>query len=160
MPEIGDYCCVPIRGNVGRLVRFGEWLNGNSFTQYQHAFVYVGAGKVVQAEPGGADAVDLSYYDSEPQLWSKLDLTPEQRSAIGHAAQGYILTPYSFLDYLALALHRLRIWFPGLRNYIKTTRHMICSQLVAQCYLDAGVDLFPGEWVGYVTPAMLAARVR
>jgi len=38
---------------------------------------------------------------------------------------------------------------------------MICSQLVAWCYEQAGIQLFSDErrWEGYVTPADLAELV-
>jgi hypothetical protein len=38
---------------------------------------------------------------------------------------------------------------------------MICSQLVDQCYQDAGVHLFAdGRWPGDVTPADLYRLIR
>jgi len=47
---------------------------------------------------------------------------------------------------------------PGwLLDYVAGTGHIICSQLVDQCYLDAGVHLFDdGRFVGDVTPGDLA----
>jgi hypothetical protein len=63
---------------------------------------------------------------------------------------------YSYLDYVALAFHSLHIPFPGLKNYIASTRHMTCSQLVDQAEKDAGVQLFKdGRWPGYVMPSDL-----
>ena len=44
---------------------------------------------------------------------------------------------------------------PGLSEFIGSSHHMICSQLVARAALDAGRNLFPGEWVGYVKPSDL-----
>jgi hypothetical protein len=38
----GDFCCVPVSGEGGVLIRLGEWLDGGAFTQYQHAEIYVG----------------------------------------------------------------------------------------------------------------------
>jgi uncharacterized protein YycO len=161
-PEIGDYCCVPMPGTVGKLIQIGEWLNGNAFSQYQHVFIYIGTGQIVEAEAGGAIQAPLSDWDDSPQLWStgKIELSARQRSAIAAVATSFTGTPYSFLDYFAIAAHRMHLPIPFLRAYIASTRHMICSQLVDMCYYYAGVDLFPGgTWPGYVTPAMLAARV-
>jgi hypothetical protein len=158
-PLPGDFGCVPVGGTEGRLIRLGEKLNGDAFAQYQHAFVYVG-GMVIEAEPGGARS--SLHWDRPGALWStgKIALTMRQRKAVCAAARGYIGTPYSFLDYLALALHRLRIPLPGLRRFIASTGHQICSQLVDQCYADAGIQLFAdGRWPGYVTPADLAGLV-
>ncbi len=78
------------------------------------------------------------------------------------AARGYAAAEadYSFLDYLALAAHRYRLPVPGLRTYIKSTGHLICSQLVDACYQAAGVQLFDDHrWNGYVTPSDLARRI-
>ena len=69
--------------------------------------------------------------------------------------------PYSFADYAALAAHRLHIPAPGLREFIGSSKSMICSQLVDQCYVDAGVHLFrDSRWPGFVTPAALAGLIR
>ena len=157
MPLPGDFACVSMGGEAGRLVALGERLNGDAFTQYQHAFVYMGASKIVEAEPGGAQERPLQGYGSIVWSTGKIPLTAAQRGKIVAAAAGYIGTDYSFLDYFALAARRLHIPVPGLRRYIASTGHMICSQLVSRCYLDAGVPLFPGEWTGYNTPADLAA---
>ena len=64
-------------------------------------------------------------------------------------------TRYSFLDYDALAMHRLGIYVPGLRGYIADSRHMICSQLCDRAYDLGGVHLFDNRWEGYVTPGDL-----
>ncbi|WP_431679392.1 hypothetical protein [Kitasatospora sp. KL5] len=147
-------------GHVGRLIRVGQWLNGDGFADYEHAFVYVGGGELVEAQPGGAELRPLSVYDRRSALWSsgRYDLTDAQRAAIVAAARGYVGVGYSVADYFALAAHRFRLPVgPLIKNYVASSRHMICSQLVDQCYLDAGVHLFSdGRWPGYVTPADLA----
>lgn len=161
-PLGGDFACVNVGGDVGRLIRLGEELNGDGFTQYQHAYVYIGGGLIVEAEPGGAVPVKLTGDLSKRSLWStgRITLTADQRVAVCAAALRYVGTPYSFLDYAALAAHRLHIPAPGLRAFIRSSRSMICSQLVDQCYQDAGVHLFAdGRWPGYVTPASLAGVI-
>ncbi len=151
-------------GRVGRLIRIGQWLNGDGFADYEHAFVYVGDGDLVQAEPGGAVLAPLTDYDGRPTLWSTghIPLDDEQRRAVVAAARGYLGVPYSMTDYLALAAHRFRLPVsPLVKDYVADTRHMICSQLVDQCYRDAGVRLFTdARWPGYVTPADLAGLLR
>ena len=158
--QFGDFAAVRTGGDVGRLIRLGEALNGDGFADYEHAMIYVGGGMVVEAEPGGAR---LRFRDAEEgDLWStglwKLSL--KTRKAICDAARGYVGIPYGWLDYAALAAHRLHIPAPGLRKFIASTGHMICSQLADQCYADAGVHLFSdGRWPGYVTPAALASLI-
>jgi len=83
-------------------------------------------------------------------------LTGDQREAICAAAHRYLGVPYSFADYLAIAMHRFHIHVPCLRRYVATSQHMICSQLVDRIYLDGGVRLFAdNRWPGYVTPLAL-----
>jgi hypothetical protein len=66
---------------------------------------------------------------------------------------------YSFLDYGALAAHRLHIPAPGLRDFIADNGHMICSQMADEFYLRLGAHIFTdGRWAGDVTPAGLYQR--
>lgn len=156
-PQPGDIGLTSITGPVGRLVQFGQWLNGDGFGAYQHAFVVLPGDRLIEAMPGGAQVRSLSAYDDRPVLYvSPAGLTAAQRKAIGDCALKYLGVPYSFLDYLALAVRRFRIPVPGLRRYIAATGHQICSQLADRAYLDAGQHLFAdGRWEGYVTPMAL-----
>ncbi len=161
-PEPGDFAVCRMGGAAGRLVAVGEWLCGDRFTQYQHALLYTGENLIIEAEPGGARAVPLDKARYGGMLWStgRIPLTGTQRTAICLAARSYIGTPYSWADYMAIAAHRLHIPAPGLRGYIESTKHEMCSALVDRVYQDAGVQLFDdGRFNGYVTPADLAARI-
>lgn len=153
-PLPGDFQLVPTGGFGGLGIRIGQWLNGDGFANFEHVRVYVGDGEFVQAEPHGAELVRENVNWG---VWSTglIPLGKFQRAGITYAARNYIGTPYGFFDYVALAAHRLHLPLPGLANFIASDKTMICSQLVAKCYLDAGVTLFPGEWPGYVTPGDL-----
>lgn len=154
-PMPGDFGVTQIRGPVGKLIRFGQWLNGDGFSDYEHAFVYVGAGWIVEAMPGGAVKSRLSEYDGQHIAW--YPSLPVSRFDIIRNALGLVGTPYSFADYVALAAVRLRLPFAGLiRRYVANTRHMICSQLVDEAYRRAGVYLFTdGRAAQDVTPGDL-----
>lgn len=168
-PQIGDYACIPVHGTTGLLIRIGQWLNGNGFKNYEHAEVYVGGadknaplGYTMGAYPEGASLHPVPAVQwQQGWLWSTghIELTPAQRMQITKVALACKGIPYSELDFVALALHRFHIPVPGLKAYIGSSHQMICSQLVDFCYRQAGVQLFPGEWPGYVTPAMLANRI-
>ena len=178
---------MPVSGAGGKLIRFGERLNGDAFTQYQHAEVYIGTslpatipvlpgkplplvpvaskyGWTLSAYPGGARLMPL---DCPPEelpgaLWSSdaFGLTPQQRSGIVAASFSVLGTPYSFIDYAALSAHRLHIPAPGLQSFIADTGHLICSQLCDEVHYRAGVHLFDDwRWPGYVTPADLATLI-
>jgi len=161
IPQPGDFCVVSVAGQGGKLIALGERLCGDAFTQYQHAFIYTGGMRVVEAESGGARIRRMATFETPGQLtlWSsaRIELTGKQREAIRDSALGYVGVGYSWLDYAAIGLHSKHLDVPGLRSYIASTHHQICSQLVDQCYANAGVHLFDdGRWPGYVTPADLA----
>lgn len=155
-----------VGGDVGRGIRIGQWLNGDGFENYEHAFVYLGDGTVLEAEPGGARIAPLSEYPAETLHWCsgiRKIVGPWNDSStdtVVAAAAKYVGTPYSFLDYDALAVKRLHLWAPGLKRYIASTGHMICSQLCDQFYrAEFGVEIFnDGRWPGYVTPGSLYER--
>lgn len=184
LAQPGDFTCVPVRGEGGTLIRIGELLNGDKFTAYQHAELFVGRtlpaatvrqstepgmvstqfGWMLGAYPGGARLTELK---SAPEaldgaLWSTgaFELTAAQRDLIVATALSKIGTPYSWLDYWALAGHRFHLDTAALQRYIAADAHMICSQLVDWVYMTAGIQLFSDErWPGYVTPADLASLI-
>ena len=149
-----------ISGDVGKLIETGQWLDGTGFRQWEHAFISVGNGLIVEAEPGGARVREYTEYQVIYWCHGLYSLgTAAQMEATEDAAKSYVGVPYSFLDYFALAAHRLHLPVPFLREYIASTKHMICSQLVDQCYTDAGITIFTdGRWAGYVTPGDLYVR--
>ncbi len=164
-PQPGDFGVVSYESTGGHLISLGERamnaLGDKGKPQYDHAFVVMAPVglhdlvTVIEAQPHGAQYG--TYRVDDPRIsWSRRDLTPEQREHITSAARGYLGTPYSWLDYWAIAAHSLHIPIPGLKRYIESTKSMICSQLVDQCYRNAGVQLFyDGRWSGYVTPSEL-----
>jgi hypothetical protein len=155
-PQPGDIGLTNITGPVGWAIRAAQWLNGDGYTPYEHAFVVLPAGLLIEAQPGGAAIRPLTAYDARHVAYVSPPLTGGQRTLIAETAASLRGTPYSFLDYLAIAAHRLRLPVPGLRRYVAATGHLICSQLADEAYRRAGVHLFAdGRWPGYVTPADL-----
>jgi cell wall-associated NlpC family hydrolase len=154
-PLPGDFGLTKIGGLAGLFVNFGQWFVGD-FAPVQHALVYVGDGRVVQAMPDGAEGIPLE--EASPVVqWSTglIDLTPEQREGISLLALQLVGTPYSFLDYVSIALERLGVRPKFIRDHVASTGHLICSQLVVLAYERAGVDLFPGTFPGDCTPGDL-----
>lgn len=173
-PQPGDFACVHVKGDTGLLISIGEFLNGTPDTSwYDHACIYVGGadihapyGYVMGAQPGGArlDPLREAQFTGKDAnwLWStgKIALTDAQRKAIVAQALACKGIGYSAADYFALAAHRFHVPYPQLKAYIANSGHMICSQLVDWCYLNAGVHLFKdGRWTGDVTPADLAGLI-
>jgi hypothetical protein len=153
-PQPGDIGLTQIPGFVGWLIRVGQWLNGDSWGDYQHAFIVLPDDELIEAYPRGARIRPLAEYDGQRTVYVHPDgLTDGQRQAICAAAVKYRGVRYSVADYLALAAHRFRLPIPGLRKYVASSRRMICSQLADAAYTDAGVSLFrDGRWAGWVTP--------
>jgi hypothetical protein len=149
-----------ISGDTGKFIRVGQWLNGDGFQNYQHAFLAVDGqphpaplpdGSILEAEPGGARIGNVSEY--EDIYWCENIATKygDKLNDVAVAGMKYFGTPYSFLDYLAIAQRRLHLPTLGFRSYVASTGHLICSQLCARAYFDADCPLYT-EWTGYVTP--------
>lgn len=156
MPLPGDFALTRIRGITGAFVAAGQALVGDA-APVQHAMVYVGDGQIVQAMPGGAELIRLEDA-SEPVAWStgRVPLTGREREGITFAARALVGTPYSFLDYASIALAHFRVRPAWVTDYVASTGHLICSQLVDEVYLRAGVHLFDdGRLPGDVTPGDL-----
>lgn len=159
IPEPGDIGLTSVVGPVGWGIRVGQWLLGSRWAGdgYEHAFLVLDGGQLIEAQPGGAEIVPLTKYTGRRVLYvAPAGLTEQQRAAIVAAGRNLRYTPYSGADYLALALHRFHIPAPGLRRYIADTGHLICSALCDVAYQRAGIQLFnDGRWSGWVTPADL-----
>lgn len=159
-PKPGDIGLTQISGWGGKAIRLAQWLNGEGFADYQHAFMVTDPPRpddrltwIVEAMPGGAQYVH-NWHDSARTRW--LICPDEYRTAVSRAARGFKGVPYSAADYVALAAHRFHIPAPHLERYIKDSGHMICSQLVDAAAAEGGWHLFDdNRWPGYVTPLSL-----
>lgn len=152
-PLPGDFGLVPISGIAGKGISLGQRIIGSG-SKYQHAYIVIG-NDIVEAEPGGAARDTLHY---ETAAYSAFPLTDDQRQAIVSAAVSMVGTPYSFVDYAAIGALRL-LHFGWIEDYVSASGHMICSQLVAECYRRAGIELFPNRAAGDVVPGDLARLI-
>ncbi|AYB70970.1 hypothetical protein SEA_YABOI_154 [Streptomyces phage Yaboi] len=160
-PKPGDIGLTRIGGLTGVLVGLGQFILRDA-SRYTHVFVVLDRGEVVEAMPGGAIISPLSKYEGTTKYGSPLavyldiKLTAEQRARIVEEARQLEGTPYSFLDYVALALERLGINWKWIENRVTSSKHMICSQLADEAYKRAGVHLFEdGRLSQKVTPGDL-----
>ena len=154
----GDWAVGPIGGPGGVAIGVAEMIaNGFRFEPWEHALVYIGHGKILQAEPGreGAQIRPLS---SVPEhfIWSTGILRNPNTDEESAFALGKQLehTPYSALDYFALAALHAHIPYPHLRKFIEAEGHMQCAQLVDFYELKRGWHLFtdhrqPGDVMPY-----------
>lgn len=150
-----------IHGRVGFGVRVGQYLNGSGFEDFEHAFMDLGDGTLIQAEPGksGAQIRPLDIYTDAEVHWCDgmySQVLPMARVRIASWARRLEHTPYSFLDYDAIAAHRLGLDTDWLRHYIEAEEHLICSQLVDLACMRGGYQIFSDHrWPGFVAPGDL-----
>lgn len=152
-PRPGDIGLTQISGVGGKLIRLGQFLNGDGYGDFEHAFVYVGNGEIIEAMPGGAQRVK-NWHDFTRVEW--LTCPDGNRAKMVQVAYHQVGVPYSFADYASLAAHRFHLPARHLDRFIGTSGHMICSQLVDYCADMADWHLFKdGRWPGDVTPGDL-----
>jgi cell wall-associated NlpC family hydrolase len=121
-----------------------------------HAFVYVGNGNIVEAQPKGATLSPARIYPHA--IWSTMPLTDVQRECIAAEALKLVGTPYSWVDDACIGLADLFGWHvpEPVRHRLNRRDRLMCSALVDQAYRDAGVHLFPdGRIPGDVSPGDL-----
>jgi hypothetical protein len=162
----GDIGFAFISGKVGFWVGVGQALLDDDCI-FAHAYIIVrdpddptrmGA---VEAMPGGAEYVPpdvLATRITNANGYARLPLTEEQREEISAESLALIGVPYSFLDYLSLALVEWKV--PGYRlvaGFVASTDHMICSQLVTHALTRVGYFLFTTDQLlpQQVTPGAL-----
>ena len=152
---LGCYGVVRTRGLAGATIRLA------TRSRFNHAWVHIGGGTIVEAEPGGARLGSADDYADCPGGTNAGEpLTDAQRAAIVAAARAMIGRGYSWLDIAALGLRQFGIRSAWLTGRIKRTDRVICSQLVDYAYEQAGVTLFAdGRLPQDVTPGDLAERI-
>lgn len=184
VPETGDVGLTWITGWTGLWVSLGQWIAGDGGTwpwsrirqarklirlaggkQVRiprgfptHAFVVLPDNRVFESQPGGAVISYMTRYATRPLLFAKMPLTAEQRALVVPLAMKYLGTPYSFLDYVYLGLWRLGVRPTWLRDAVKSSGHMICSQAVDKIMEEVGLNLFTDARLNQdVTPGDLFA---
>lgn len=159
-PQPGDIGLVRVHGVVGLDIRVGQWILGDGFADYEHAFVVVNgpseisSGLLLEAEPGGARVHTLDKYASDQIRWLKCP--PQYGAAVAEAAMSLRGVGYSYLGYMYLGAHRFHLPVPGLKGIIEHGKDRICSQLADEAAQLGGWHIFSdGRWSGDVTPGDL-----
>lgn len=175
--QVGDVGFGVIPGRVGGIVSFGQWLidaanlaHGRTTEQswFTHTWIVAATGdgwaQIIEAMPHGARSVYLKGADriGPGNGWARSvvpELGTDARMLVRQACLEYIGTPYSFLDYLSLALLHLGLPRRLTARRVTDSGHMICSQLVDTVLTRAGVHLFDdGRLPQDVTPGALFRR--
>lgn len=107
---------------------------------------YYSRPRLVQAMPGGAEEIELrheKHWNTNYCFVRPAYLNSAVSAAwVAREAQKYVGTPYSLLDYLAIAGLHAGVRNGPVRRYVRTSKHMICSQLADQAMADAGFHVF------------------
>jgi uncharacterized protein YycO len=150
-PQLGDFGLTKGKGLAMFAIRHG------TASRYGHACVALYSTPtnkviIIEAMPDGARS---RVVDVDEFVWSNLSLTDEQRRVIGNKAEQCIGLPY---DWKAIVGFVIRVW--KARWSTGSDDHaddkLICSELVAWAYREAGFDLAPGVAPGDVSPGDLA----
>lgn len=158
-PQPGDIGLVRIKGDVGWAIQVGELILDHHYHE-SHAFLYLGDGRILEAEPGGARIATLDEYADREILWSTRQLAPEQRTAIVTAGLTMVGIPYGWEDYAELALAHFGIHSEHLLAHVNDGTHLICSQLCDRAWNLGGVHIFTdGRQEGDVTPGDLSDEI-
>lgn len=152
LPERGDFGLTKGSGLAGWVIRHG------TASRYGHAVVAVtgtnskGGVSIVEADPDGARAREVPVTD---YVWSNLPLTEHQRSTIVGKAVACVGLPYDWQAILGFVIRVWKAkWSTGSDDHADDK--LICSELVAWCYREAGIDLGQGTAPGDVSPGDLA----
>jgi hypothetical protein len=173
----GDIGFGNIGGAAGALIWAGQKIvdaTSREESKFKHVFVVVsGAGtdrpyrdpaRIVQAMPSGAECIEIGQEHWSPHfVYIRPRYSPHMTGMaqdVAAAAMDYVGTPYSFLDYVAIAGLHVGIRNGPVRRYVKSTGHQICSQLADQAMTDAGWHVFDdGRLPQDVTPAALYRKM-
>lgn len=158
----------------------GRWISGvqafvRGGSNYTHAGLILDNGELIEAEPGGAkiksvhalydmDSESIMVSDAPVKRWLEgktftylgeaEEVEWTKRSEIALKARYLDKVPYSFLDYVALAMAEWKL--PGwklVRDRVEDSAHLICSALVDRAYSWADIHLFDDDRLaGDVTP--------
>lgn len=146
-PQLGAFFVQRGYGTFGAVIRFVTRSDVN------HAGIYVGDGKIVEAL---SDGMVVSPVPTDGVTWSRMVLTDKQRRCIVDEAYKLVGIPYGWLDVFCIGLLQYGVRLPSVYRRVRRQEYLFCSQAVDRAYLLAGVHLFnDGRASQDVTPGDL-----
>lgn len=157
----GDIGLVGAQPGEGRLDRFfAEGIQWGTDSPVNHAFIYIGMGRIVQAVRRVSVSPVTGYSGilwSTGRLRSLDTATDAQRGQAVSYALSRAGEHYNIPGLLAVGLYQRRTghlvrgdeWWVRALN---ADGMDFCSELVAKCWLAAGIDLFAGQLPVTVSP--------
>ncbi len=135
-----------LTGQIGLVCEptsFWPWLIATvTRSPVYHTVVAIDNVRCVSAEPGGARLREISRY--KHIVFSRFELTEEQRDDIVDWALAHLDVPYGFFSDIAIFLGlKLGLKTPKwIARYLSTDQVMMCSQLCDSAYAENGVHIF------------------
>lgn len=153
-PLPGDYGVCRTHGIVGFLIQLG------TLTKYNHAFIYLGDGQIIEATPRRGVIIspvtnytNIAWNMHEPK-------TDEQRTELVRTALTHLGDHYSFLAFLAIGMRILHIRSPKwMKDRLTKSKNEICSELVARDYRACGFFVEGQRPDFYISPSDLIYRL-
>lgn len=151
MPLRGDFGLQAGSGWAMLLVRVG------TLSRYGHACLAVedAAGGMVRIVEAMPDGVRTRTGPVDEWTWSNVTLSDAQRGMVAAIAATEVGKPYDWPSIAGFVLRHLGVKIRG-RSSDHPDDKLICSELVAWAYRQAGQDLFPRIAPGDVSPGDLA----
>lgn len=147
-PRPGQFGLTKIHGWAGIGIKTGQALLRlrHPLCPVQHGFLVLDNDEVIEAEPGGARIMPLSYYTETSRVretwYSDLNLTDTQVDNTIIAARLLKDIPYNWVTYWALAAKRFGISTPHIDDLIKNKGYQMCTQLIDWSLHLGGVELY------------------
>jgi len=100
-PRFGDYGVVKTGGWAAKLIQIG------TISRWNHTFIYIGGGEIVEARPTGVVISTISEY---PNIaWNQHEVMDDiSRNAIVEKAKSFVGQPYGFLAIANIVLENFR----------------------------------------------------
>lgn len=131
----GQYGVSPGGGLVGELIRHA------TASRAGHAFIYIGEGKIIESAPPAVRISDVHNYPAAWWAW-KMPIRPDQSEKAVARAHALLGEPYDYPAYIGFALEILHVQNgTELDDMFKRDTWRVCSALVADCLMFAGVAL-------------------
>lgn len=135
------------------LIQGAQWLRWRKTNEwrYNHAAVYIGGGRIIEANPAGVQDMPLSEYD--PKDYVVVGAVGD-REAIVAKAKELVGTGYGWLDIVSILLYILGFkpeWADRINRRMST---LVCSQVAAIAATAGGDDRFPDPYL--TVPAQIA----
>lgn len=147
MPQNGDFFVTATGGFVGWAIR------KITKSPVNHAGVYVGVGRIIEAEGNGAAVADASKYPNA--IWSNSNLDVATANKVHDNAVAIVGTPYNFIDIAAQFIVRVFGWKAPkfVLKRLSDPRRLQCAQLVDLVYQRSGIELLKdGRPNGLISP--------